>query len=102
LRDLGELYAVFKSAADNYNALCRSALLHLFWNEVEKAERKVNIAKNNRDEWAFAHHVYGLIRGFQEDAAGARFELHLARERESVPGARARIERALSVANLAP
>ena len=78
----------------NYDALCRSALLHLFWGQLDAAERKVNVAKNNHDGRAFAHHIYGLLRGLQEDREGARFELSLARAREGFESARSRINRA--------
>lgn len=97
LRDVGELHAHLKSPADNYQALCRSALLHLFWGDLERAEKKINLAKAKNDAWAFAHHVYGLLRGLQEESEGARFELHLAMEREAIPEARERIGRALTV-----
>jgi len=93
LRDVGEIMAMVSGS--NYNALCRSALLHLFWGELEKAERKVNLAKHKHDDRAFAHHVYGILRGLQGDARRAQFELHLAREREQLGGPRRRIERAL-------
>jgi hypothetical protein len=95
LRDLAELGSVVFGS--NYDALCRSALLHLFWGELDVAERKVNLAKNNHDERAFAHHVYGLLRGLQQNRDGARFELSLAISREGHEGARQRIQRALQL-----
>jgi hypothetical protein len=81
----------------NYDALCRSALLHLFWGQLDAAERKVNVAKNNHDDRAFAHHVYGLLRGLQEDREGARCELGLAQAREGFEAARHRIDRAMQL-----
>jgi len=92
-RDVGEIMAMVSGS--NYDALCRSALLHLFWGELKKAERKINMAKHHHDERAFAHHVYGLLRGLEGNASGARFELQLALERERLDGPRQRIERAL-------
>ena len=84
-------------SGSNYDSLCRSALLHLAWNDIKKAEDNVNIAKLNHDDRAFAHHVYGLLRGLQGDEAGARFELYLALQRETYEDAKRRIECALRV-----
>jgi hypothetical protein len=92
-RPIAEVLAM--AFGSNYDALCRSALLHLFWGQLEAAEKKVNLAKNNHDERAFAHHVYGLLRGLQEDWDGARFELTLAISREGLEGPKQRINRAL-------
>jgi hypothetical protein len=94
-RPVAELLSM--AFGSNYDALCRSALLHLFWGQLVVAEQKVNVAKNNHDGRAFAHHVYGLLRGLQEDRAGARFELEIALAREGFDGARQRISRALQV-----
>ncbi len=99
LRDAAELLAC--GFGSNYDALCRSALLHLFWGQLHEAEKKVNVAKLNHDDRAFAHHVYGLLRGLQGDGDGAIFELGLAHARESLPGARQRIELALKVSQAA-
>jgi hypothetical protein len=93
LRDVADILAMIFGS--NYDALCRSALLHLFWGEIGKAERKINLAKYKHNERAFAHHVYGLLRGLQGDREGARFELGLALQREEYEGARQRIARAL-------
>jgi len=84
-------------SGSNYDSLCRSALLHLAWNDIKRAEDNVNIAKLNHDDRAFAHHVYGLLRGLQGDEAGARFELYLALQRETYEDAKRRIECALRV-----
>jgi hypothetical protein len=91
-RPVAEVLSMF--GGSNYDALCRSALLHLFWGQLKAAEKKVNMAKNNHDDRAFAHHVYGLLRGLHEDRDGARFELGLALAREGFEGARLRIGRA--------
>jgi CubicO group peptidase (beta-lactamase class C family) len=85
------------SSQTGYEQLCRAALLALFWNDVPTAEHKVNVAKQQNDDWAFAHHVYGLLRGLQGNVGGARFELELALARETFDGARARMQRAFDV-----
>ena len=95
LRAAAELLA--KDPDSNYEALCRSALLHMVWGDLEEAEEKINVAKFNRDEHAFAHHAYGLLKGLQGDRRGARFELYLAHQREAHHEVRERIEQALSV-----
>jgi hypothetical protein len=92
LRDGAEWLSMLLGS--NYDALCRSAVLHLFWGQLGRAEWKINVAKNNHDHRAFAHHVYGLLRWLQEDREGARFELGLARAREGFESARHRIDRA--------
>lgn len=84
----------------NYEALCRSALLHIFWGQLDEAERKINVAKNNHDDRAFAHHVYGLLRGLREDREGSQFELGLALSREGFESARQRIHHALHLLEL--
>jgi len=94
-RDVAEVLSMVMGS--NYDALCRSAILHIYWNELTDAERKINMAKNNDDSKAFAHHVYGLLRGVQGNRDGARFELGIALERESFEGARHRIKRAITV-----
>jgi hypothetical protein len=78
-----------------YRLLCQHALLDLLWNDVPAAEEKVNLAKYFRDDWAFAHFLYGLLRGLTGAVGHAHFELYLATHRETLPGARQRIERAL-------
>ena len=87
----------FPSSSAPTTMPCAGALLHLFWGQLEAAEGKVNAAKNNHDDRAFAHHVYGLLRGLQEDRESALFELALASAREGFPGARHRISRALQL-----
>jgi len=47
----------------NYDTLCKNALVFLARNNISMAEKEVNIAKLNHDDRAFAHHVYGLLRG---------------------------------------
>lgn len=97
--------SIFRSIADtlamrsgsNYDSLCRSALLHLFWRQYSQAEMKLNIAKNNHDDRAFSHHVYGLLRGLQGNVEEAKFELGLARARETHESAIKRIDLALKV-----
>jgi hypothetical protein len=81
----------------NYDVLCSNALVFLARNNIAMAEKEVNIAKLNHDDRAFAHHVYGLLRGLQGDEAGARFELYLALQRETYEDAKRRIECALRV-----
>jgi len=95
IRDGADILSMFFGS--NYDALCRSALLHLFWGEIDKAKRKVELAKQKHDDRAFAHHVYGLLQGLRADLNGARFELHLAHEREGFDGAKKRIYRALQL-----
>lgn len=85
----------FKDKTANYESLCRSALLNLAWEKFDIAEGKVNDAKFIYDDWAFAHHVYGLLRGLQENRDGARFELVLALQREPSNIVKHRIERAI-------
>jgi hypothetical protein len=95
LRPVAEVLSI--AFGSNYDALCRSALLHLFWGQLDAAERKVNLAKHDQDGRAFAHHVYGLLRGLQQDREGARFELGLALAREGFEGPRQRVRRAMQL-----
>jgi hypothetical protein len=81
----------------NYMTLGRSALVYMLWRNTFEAEEAINRAKYQRDNWAFAHYVYGLLRGLQGDAGKAHFELYLAVYREPFPEARARVERALDL-----
>ena len=60
----------------------------------------MNIAKNNHDDRAFSHHVYGLLRGLQGNVEEAKFELGLARARETHESAIKRIDLALKVLDL--
>ena len=96
-RDVADLLSI--KSGSNYEALCRSALLHLYWKQYANAEKKLNIAKNNHDSRAFAHHVYGILRGLEGNIDGARFELNLARTRESHDSAIKRIDLALKILN---
>lgn len=80
-----------------YMALCRGALLNLLWRDFVRAEERINLAKYLRDEWAFAHFIFGLLRGIDGELGKAHFELYLAVNREGLSGARARIERALDL-----
>ncbi len=97
-RDLGDWHSwKFKDKTANYESLCRSALLNLSCQQLDKAETKINEAKFIYDDWAYAHHLYGLLRGFQENREGACFELNLALERESSNVVKQRIERAISL-----
>ena len=98
LRSLADILSIWSGS--NYDALCRSALLHIFWGQLDEAERKINVAKNNHDDRAFAHHVYGLLRGLQEDREGSQFELDLALSREGFESARQRIHLALHLLEL--
>ena len=98
LRSLADILSIWSGS--NYDALCRSALLHIFWGQLDEAERKINIAKNNHDDGAYAHHVYGLLRGLQEDREGSQFELGLALSREGFESARQRIHLALHLLEL--
>lgn len=81
----------------DYDGLCRGALLNLLWRDFQRAEEKVNLAKYLRDDWAFAHFVYGLQRGIDGEVGKAHFELYLAINRETFPSARQRIDRALAL-----
>jgi|GEM_PF-6045724 len=98
LRSLADILSIWSGS--NYEALCRSALLHIFWGQLDEAERKINIAKNNHDDRAYAHHVYGLLRGLQEDREGSQFELGLAMSREGFESARQRVHLALHLLEL--
>jgi len=81
----------------DYQLLCREALLNLLWQNRRNAEERINLAKYLRDEWAFAHFVYGLLRGVAGNLGRAHFELYLAINRETFVCARARVERALDL-----
>jgi hypothetical protein len=95
-RHLGDWHSwKIKDKTANYESLCRSALLNLAWKKIDIAEGKVNDAKLIYDDWAFAHHVYGLLRGLQENRDSARFELGLALQREPSDLVKHRIERAI-------
>ena len=98
LRSLADILSIWSGS--NYEALCRSALLHIFWGQLDAAEQKINVAKNNHDDRAYAHHVYGLLRGLQEDRKGSQFELGLALSREVFESARQRIHLALQLLEL--
>ena len=82
---------------EDYQLLCRQALLNLLWWQPRGAEERINLAKYLRDEWAFAHFVYGLLRGVSGNLGRAHFELYLALNREPLVCARARVERALDL-----
>jgi len=86
-----------EKSGDAYASMCRSALVYLFFGDAEAAEYAVNLAKQQHDEWGFAHHVYGLVRCMQGQWPEARFELHLAREREPEELVRQRIGQALAL-----
>lgn len=79
-----------------YELRCRNALLFAFFNRLPEAEGVVSVARKSDDSKAFAHHVLGLMKGLGGDKEGARFELWLALQRETFPGARERIEKALA------
>jgi hypothetical protein len=81
----------------SYDGLCRGALLNLLWRDRARAEEKINLAKYLRDDWAFAHYLYGLLRGVDGDVGKAHFELYLAINRETFACAKQRIDRALSL-----
>lgn len=99
-RHFGDWHAwKFKDKRANYESLCRSALLNLAWKRIDIAEVKINEAKFIYDDWAFAHHVYGLLRGLQENTDGARFELGLALQRECSENVKHRLERAIRLLN---
>lgn len=99
-RNFGDWHSwKFKDKRANYESLCRSALLNLAWQKFDIAEVKINEAKFIYDDWAFAHHVYGLLRGLQENTNGARFELGLALQRESSDIVKQRLERAIRLLN---
>jgi len=92
-----ELRAASAGVAGEYLLLCRTALIHLFRGELRAAEDNINKAKYRHDDRAFAHHVYGLLRGLQGDATRARKELGLAFKHETLDGVRIRIRRGLRV-----
>lgn len=79
----------------NYTTLCRTALLFLYYYQLGKAEEKINLAKYNKDDWAYAYHVCGLLRGLQKDFDGAYFELGFAQKQEKFDEPKNRIARAL-------
>lgn len=81
----------------DYESLCHGALLNLLWLDYTRAEEKINLAKYLKDEWAFAHFLYGLLRGVVGDVGKAHFELYLSINREALTCARQRIDRALSL-----
>lgn len=81
----------------SYDRLCRTALLNLLWRDFARAEARINLAKFLRDRWAFAHFLYGLLRGIDGEAGKAHFELYLAVNREGLLCARQRIDRALDL-----
>lgn len=82
--------------SSDYEAKCRSALVHAFFGRLGEAAEIAGLARDEDEGKAFAHHVLGLARGADSDRTEARFELWLALEREPFPGARDRIERALA------
>jgi len=97
-RDLESLRSSLgEDGAAAYERLCREALLNLLWQDFGHAEDRINLAKYLRDDWAFAHYLYGLQRGLEGHVGKAHFELYLAVNRETFPGARSRIERALDL-----
>jgi len=79
----------------NYITLCRTALIFLYYCRLGEAEKKISLATSNKDDWAYAHHVYGLLKGLQKDFAGARFEFEIAQNQEKINEPKNRIERAL-------
>jgi len=81
----------------DYTVLCRNALLNLVWLDLGGAEEKINLAKYLNDAWAFAHFLYGMLRGVDGEVGKAHFELYLAINRENLICAQQRIERALSL-----
>ena len=100
VRDFGDWHAsTFKDKTAKYESLCRSSLLNLYWKEFDKAEKKVNEARILNDRWAYAHHLYELLRGLQENQDNACFELGLALQREPSIIVKRRIERAIRLLN---
>ena len=98
LRGLDALRAgISEDPTASYAALCRGALLNLLWLDYQRAEERINLAKYLHDEWAFAHYLYGLLRGIDGDVGKAHFELYLAVNREGLICARNRIDRALGL-----
>jgi hypothetical protein len=98
VRGLEELRSqIGEDQLTSYTALCRAALLNLLWRDFQQAEQRINLAKYLRDEWAFAHFIYGLLRGIDGDVGKAHFELYLAVNREGLICARNRIDRALGL-----
>jgi len=81
----------------NYEKVCRDALACLVWLDFKHAEERINLAKFLKDEWAFAHFLYGLLRGLDGEMGKAHFELYLAINRETYISARQRVDRALSL-----
>lgn len=98
LRDLDALReGIREDSLGSYANLCRGALLNLLWLDYQRAEERINLAKYLHDEWAFAHYLYGLLRGIDGEVGKAHFELYLAVNREGLICARNRIDRALSL-----
>jgi len=98
VQDLDQLRSsIGEDQLTSYADLCRGALLNLLWRDFLHAEERINLAKYLRDEWAFAHFIYGLLRGIDGDVGKAHFELYLAVNREGLICARQRIDRALSL-----
>ncbi|MBH24125.1 MAG: hypothetical protein CMH57_06675 [Myxococcales bacterium] len=94
---LRELSRIRAAGADGYYAaLCRSALVHLFWGEPLRAESRLAMAIRHNGDGAFAHHALGLLKGYQGDRDGARHELQEALNRETFYDPRERIGRALA------
>ena len=98
LRGLDTLHVgINEDPPSSYAGLCRGALLNLLWLDYQRAEERINLAKYLHDEWAFAHYLYGLLRGIDGDVGKAHFELYLAVNREGLICARNRIDRALGL-----
>jgi hypothetical protein len=87
------------AAGEAYYACCCSGLAHLLRHDFEAARRDLERAEQSRGDGASAGHLRGLLHGLHRDLDGAREELASALGREAYPDARARIERALRLAN---
>src|SRR5262249_20849089 len=93
-----EEWAWLRSSSAYYAALCCSGLLFLLALDCQGCKDRLDRARQYQTDWAFAHHLYGLLHGLRGDAAGAREELALALRHETYREARRRIERAVRLA----
>src|SRR5262249_17511216 len=93
-----EDWAWLWSSRDYYAALCCSGLLFLLELDFPGCKDRLDRARQYQTDWAFAHHLYGLLHGLRGDSAGACEELALALRHETYREARRRIERAVRLA----
>ena len=94
-RKAAENLAWVKGQDVYYSACCCSGLLALLVLDFPSCKERLDRAQQAHDDWAFAHHLSGLLHALNGRLVGARAELLFALQRETSSRACQRIERAL-------